>query len=72
MKDFHCRDAGMNCDFVAAGSTEGEVLKVAGEHAARVHKMEVTGDLTRKVTSLIHDEASPEHARSLSKAVSMR
>jgi predicted small metal-binding protein len=66
MKDFHCRDAGMSCDFIAKGATADEVLAKAGEHAAKVHHLEVSKDLARKVTSLIHDETSPEHARSMS------
>jgi len=65
VKDFHCRDAGMNCDYVAKGMTNDEVLKKAGEHAAKVHQLKVSGDLATKVTSLIHEESSPEHARSL-------
>jgi predicted small metal-binding protein len=66
MQDFHCRDAGISCDFVAKGTTKEEVLKKAGEHAAKVHKLEMTKDLAAKVTSLIHDEGSAEHARSMS------
>ena len=67
MKDFHCRDAGMNCDFVAKGATNEEVLRKAGEHAEKVHHLKSTADLTAKVSSLIHDETSAEHLRSMSK-----
>jgi predicted small metal-binding protein len=67
VKDFHCRDAGMNCDYVAKGMTNDEVMKKAGEHAEKVHQLKVSGDLASKVTSLIHDESSPEHLRSLSR-----
>jgi predicted small metal-binding protein len=66
MKDFHCREAGISCDFVATGETKDEVLKKAGEHAAKVHHLEVTKDLAAKVTSLIHDEGSPAHSRAMS------
>jgi predicted small metal-binding protein len=67
VKDFHCRDAGMNCDFVARGTTNDEVLKKAGEHAQQVHHLQVTGELASKVTSLIHDESSPEHMKAASR-----
>ena len=67
MKDFHCRDAGMNCDYVAKGTTSDEVLKKAGDHAEKVHHLKVAGDMASKVTSLIHDETSPEHQRSMAR-----
>lgn len=67
MKDFHCRDAGMDCDFVAKGMTNDEVLKKAGEHAQKVHHLAASGDLTKKVVSLIHDESSEEHKRSVAR-----
>ena len=66
MKDFHCRDAGMNCDFVARGNSNDEILKQAGEHARTTHNMQVTPDLRKKVEGLIHDESSEEHRRSMS------
>jgi predicted small metal-binding protein len=66
MKDFHCRDAGMNCDFVARGNSNDEILKQAGEHARTAHNMQVTPDLRKKVEGLIHDESSEEHRRSMS------
>jgi predicted small metal-binding protein len=31
----HCRDVGMNCDFVARGKDEKEILEQAGRHAQR-------------------------------------
>ena len=66
MKDFHCRDAGLSCDFVARGSTKEEVLAQARLHAASVHHLDVTKELAIQVYALIHDESSPEHVRSLS------
>jgi predicted small metal-binding protein len=66
MKDFHCRDAGMDCDYVAKGQTDDEILKKAGEHAQKVHHLDLGGDMTKKVTSLIHDESSEAHRRSAS------
>jgi predicted small metal-binding protein len=64
MKDFHCRDAGMDCDYVAKGKSNDEILKKAGDHAQKVHHLEPSSDLTTKVTSLIHDESSDAHKRS--------
>jgi predicted small metal-binding protein len=65
MKDFHCRDAGMKCDFVARGDSKDEILRQAGEHAKQAHNMSVTPELAKKVESLIHDENSEEHRRSM-------
>ena len=64
MKDFHCRDAGMSCDFVARGNTNQEILDQVGKHAQSQHQLKVTPELTRKVEGLIHDESSEAHRRS--------
>jgi predicted small metal-binding protein len=64
MKDFHCRDAGMNCDFVARGQNNDEILKQVDNHAQNAHQMKVTPDLQKKVEGLIHDENSDAHRRS--------
>ena len=66
MKDFHCRDAGMNCDFVARGNSNKEILDQAAKHAQQVHSMTVTPELAKKVEGLIHDESSDQHRRSMS------
>ncbi|HVO18475.1 MAG TPA: DUF1059 domain-containing protein [Anaeromyxobacter sp.] len=65
MKDFHCRDAGMSCDFVARGDSEKEILAQAGTHAQAVHHLTVTPELADKVKALIHDESSEAHKKSL-------
>ncbi len=67
MKDFHCKDAGFSCGYVARGVSNEDILKQASEHAVKVHRMSVTPELAQKVESLIHDEGSPEHRRSLGK-----
>jgi predicted small metal-binding protein len=67
MKDFHCKDAGMKCDFVARGNSNQEIQKQAGEHAKQAHNMTVTPELASKIESLIHDENSDAHRRSMSK-----
>lgn len=67
MKDFHCRDTGFTCDYVARGDTNDEIMKKASEHAEKAHQMSVTPELAHKVESLIHDEGSQEHRRSVEK-----
>lgn len=38
-KELYCRDLGLDCDFLACGKTEEEVLRKAGEHAQAVHSL---------------------------------
>jgi predicted small metal-binding protein len=38
MKTLACRDMGMDCDFVAKGMTEEEVLEKTMKHGMEVHK----------------------------------
>jgi predicted small metal-binding protein len=64
MKDFHCRDAGMSCDFVARGNSNKEILDQVGKHAQAEHHLQVTPELTKKVEGLIHDESSDTHRQS--------
>ncbi len=72
MRDFHCSDAGMKCDFVAKGSSDDEILQKAGQHARQAHGMQVTPDLEKTVRGLIHDETSDAHRTSLSNAQGRR
>jgi predicted small metal-binding protein len=52
-----CRDVGVDCDFVARGQTEQEVLKKCAEHARSEHGMtELPADLAVKVKAAIRDE----------------
>jgi predicted small metal-binding protein len=67
MKDLHCRDVGMDCDFVMRGESNDEIMQKAGEHAQQAHHMTVTPELAKKVESLIHDENSEAHRRSTSR-----
>ncbi len=58
-KTLRCRDVGMDCDFVARGNTEDEILKKAAEHAKAAHNMnEIPHELLSKVRSVIRDEKS--------------
>lgn len=65
MRDFHCSETGMSCDFVAKGSTDDEVLAQVGPHAEQTHGMKVTPELERTVRGLIHDESSEAHRRAM-------
>ena len=72
MRDFHCSDAGMKCDFVAKGSNDDEILRKAGQHAQQAHGMKVTPDLEKTVRGLIHDESSDAHRTSMSRGQERR
>jgi predicted small metal-binding protein len=54
-----CREVGVDCDFVAKGETEQEVLQQCAEHAHKEHGMtELPADLAEKVRGAIRDEAA--------------
>ena len=54
-----CRDVGVDCDFVAKGETEQDILQQCTEHARKEHGMtELPPDLAVKVRSAIRDEAA--------------
>ena len=56
-KVLKCKDVGMDCDFVARGETEEEILKQAAEHAGTAHGMtEMSDDVIAKVRAAIQDE----------------
>ena len=56
-KVVHCRDVGFDCNGVIKANTEGEALKLAGEHAMKVHGVkEITPDIIKKVKSVMRDE----------------
>ncbi len=67
MKDFHCRDIGMNCEFVAKGNSPEEILTISERHAEQVHSLKVTPELEEKLKWLIHDETSPMHRESVAR-----
>jgi predicted small metal-binding protein len=56
-KVLHCRDVGMDCDFVARADSEEEILKKAAEHAAATHDMkEIPEEVLSQVRAAIRDE----------------
>jgi predicted small metal-binding protein len=38
-----CRDAGVDCNFTARGSSIDEVMQICAEHAIREHNMKAFG-----------------------------
>jgi predicted small metal-binding protein len=65
MKDFHCRDVGMNCEFVARGEDADDVLRQTERHAEQVHHMKVTPELEEQMRRLIHDQSGDPHRESV-------
>ena len=58
-KILRCNDVVGNCDFVAKGDSEQDILQQAAEHARTAHNVsEVTPELADKVRSAIRDEAA--------------
>lgn len=56
-KVLKCRDVGVDCDFVARGESEQEVLKQTAEHAKQDHGMDgIPPELMAKVKAAVHDE----------------
>jgi predicted small metal-binding protein len=65
MKDFHCRDVGMNCEFVARGDSTEDVLQQTARHAEQVHHMTVSPELEEQMKRLIHDQTADAHRESV-------
>ncbi|PYK31709.1 MAG: hypothetical protein DME57_02695 [Verrucomicrobia bacterium] len=58
-KTVSCRDVGSDCDFVARGNSEEEVMLQVADHARTDHHMsEVPAEMADKVRAAIHDEAA--------------
>ncbi len=67
MRDFHCRDIDVNCEFVAKGDGPEEVLEQTERHVKDVHRMALTGELAERLRWLIHDRTSSAHRDSIQK-----
>ena len=51
-KVIRCRDVGFDCEGVIKAQTEEEALKLAAEHAKKVHGLEeVTPEVVEKIKS---------------------
>jgi len=56
-KVIRCRDVGFDCDGVIKAKTEDEALKLAAEHAMKVHGLkEITPEIIKKVKSVMREE----------------
>jgi predicted small metal-binding protein len=54
-----CRDVGTDCEFVAKGETEHDLLQQCTEHARKDHGMtDIPAELVDKVRAAIRDEAA--------------
>lgn len=52
-----CREVGMDCDFVARGNSEEEILAQAAAHARKDHGFtSIPPEVIEKVKAAIHDE----------------
>lgn len=55
-KTLSCRDAGVDCDFVARGETEEEIFRQCAKHGKEAHGMnEIPADLVEKMRGLIRE-----------------
>lgn len=55
-KIIHCRDVGFDCNGVIKAKTEEEALKMAAEHAMKVHGLKtVTPEIVAKVKSVMRE-----------------
>jgi predicted small metal-binding protein len=55
-KRLSCRDVTVDCDFIACGKTEDEVMQKAADHARTSHNMsEISKEVHDKVRSAIRD-----------------
>jgi predicted small metal-binding protein len=53
----NCRDVGEDCDFVARGESDDEVMGQVAEHARSAHGMEeVPPELAEKAKDAIRDD----------------
>jgi predicted small metal-binding protein len=61
----NCRDAGVDCDFQAQGSTVDEVMQLGAEHGIREHNMKGFGpELYAKMRSclqILEEGETPKH-----------
>lgn len=60
-KTLNCRDVGPDCDFVASGDTDAEIMTKAVEHARSEHGFdEIPPELAEKARAAIREgQAAP-------------
>ena len=58
-KMMRCRDVGPDCDFVARGRNEDEIMRQVVSHARTAHGIDpVPPELARKAQAAIHEDVS--------------
>lgn len=58
MKTISCREAGFECDCIAKGQTEEEVINNGAEHAIKEHGVkseDITPEMKEKIRALVRD-----------------
>jgi predicted small metal-binding protein len=56
MRRISCRDIGVECDFVATGNTDEEVLQKCAQHGKQAHDMgELPPELAQRVKANIKE-----------------
>ncbi len=56
-KVMKCSSTGMDCDFVARGENEDQVMAQVAEHARKDHGMQtIPSEVAAKVKAAIHEE----------------
>jgi predicted small metal-binding protein len=56
-KVIYCREVGFDCGGIIRAHTEEEALRLAAEHARKVHGLQqITPEVVAKIKSVIHDE----------------
>jgi len=59
-KTVHCRDLGRECDFVARGLTDEELIEAMSRHLTRLHSAKALSPADREqIRSVIRDEGRP-------------
>ena len=58
-KTVSCKDVGADCNFVAKGASEEDVMRQVADHARTDHNMsEIPAEMADKVRAAIRDEAA--------------
>ena len=55
MKELRCRDAGLDCDFVAQGESVDDVMQKAVVHGSVEHQMEASPELLEMAKMFVRD-----------------
>ena len=56
-KAMECRSVGLDCDFVARGENDEQVMTKVAEHARKDHGMQaIPEEVAAKVKAAIHEE----------------